>query len=192
MTQPEWTEALREFIAVRRAAVPEDEAALGVRDTQEYRVEGGFLTQWLETYGPGFLRERSFFRMWPSDPVIVLHGDLPMLSACATLLGADGIAGKGRVIAMLDSEYQAFLRAHREPEEFHYHVSSWSYFRDADVDMLETWRRMGREVDSAHAHRNHVTGTLWGPSCGLQSENLWSWDGEKLTLVEEAIRSIRY
>ncbi|MDC0716743.1 hypothetical protein [Nannocystis bainbridge] len=40
--------------------------------------------------------------------------------------------------------------------------------------------------------RGHGPGTLWGPRHGLQVENLWSWDGSQLDLVEEAIAHQRY
>ncbi len=42
------------------------------------------------------------------------------------------------------------------------------------------------------AYLNHVNGTLWAPRCGLQVENLWSWNGTEMHLIEEGIEHVRY
>jgi hypothetical protein len=196
-----WVGRLRAWIAEQRRARPiPDAQALGGLELQQYRVHGGFMQTWLRQHGPGMLRERAVLlehqgRASP-DPVIVAHGDAPMLAAMRVLVGEPALAGEGRVVALLDDEYEAFVAANPEgndeDREFDFHVSTWSRFAPAGSALLERAEALGKPIDAAGVYLDHVNGTLWGPRCGLEVENLWRWDGTALHLIEEAIAHVRY
>jgi hypothetical protein len=197
-----WVGLLRAYISARRQARPlPDAKALTGLEYQQYRVHGGFMQTWLRQHGPGMLSERAAIlevqgRVLP-EPVIVAHGDVPMLAAMRVLAGEGALAGVGRVVALLDDEYDAFIAAHPEaaPEadrEFDFHVSTWSRFAPAPPELIQRARELGKPIDDTATYFDHVNGTLWAPRCGLQVENLWHWNGAELDLVEEAIAHVRY
>jgi hypothetical protein len=196
MTKEQWTKELQQTISSRRAGAPVATTPdqLGPLGLQEYRVQGGYLQTLLGRYMSQIWNERRALRILQlqPNPVVIVHGDMATLAVCAVLLGPDGIAGNGGTVAMLDEEYQTFLESHPEPKELDYHISTWSYFRDADPELLDSARKLGKTINPALRHRDHVTGTLWGPRCGMQSHSLWSWDGQALSLIEEALSQSRY
>jgi hypothetical protein len=197
LSKEAWEERLcaysRSSHATRRLSVMEEMPALY---QEQYRIEGGFINAWLTQYGPRMLSERQALleRMGQLSPrpMVIVHGDTALVSAVLDLAGPHAATGERRLITLLDSEYQWFLRAHPEPREFDYHVSSWSRFEPASEALLAKARARGHTLHSERKYFNHLNGTLWGPRCGLQVENLWCWDGATMNLVEEAISHVRY
>jgi hypothetical protein len=196
VSQVQWIQALRDFIATCRAARPTPAptaAALGPRAYEEYRRTGGYLQRLVHEHVQEFVTTRRVMPILDvaPDPVIVFHGDAATLAACDVLFDG-GIISKDRYAAMLDDEYRYFMAANPEPNEFRYHISSWSSFRDADAETLARARSLGHSLDPALQHRAHVTGTLWAQRCGAGLDHLWAWDGTNLRLIQEAIRSVQY
>lgn len=172
----------------RDALSPQQEAILN--------VEGGFLTTWLRQYGPQMLGERRVtlenLGGASMQPIVVIHGDIPAVVAVLHIAGDAARTGEKKLVALLDEDYDAFIRDNPEAREFDFHVSSWSRFLPAAPALLERARQLGHPIDPAATYFNHVNGTLWGPRHGLEVENLWRWDGARLDLVEEAIVHRRY
>ncbi len=188
MIAADWVARLRAYVAERNLARPAlDDNALNALERWQYRIHGGFMQTWLRKHGPQMLNERAAFaelqRRVSPNPVVVAHGDVPFAVAMRVLVGDAGLRGEGRVVVLLDDEYERFMAANPEAgadddREFDFHVSTWSRFAPAPPALL--------------AYLNHVNGTLWAPRCGLQVENLWSWNGTEMHLIEEGIAHVRY
>lgn len=192
-----WTDQLRQHVRDCRAARPIPEPSqLSPLALAEHRVQGGFLTSWIRQYGPQMLAERKLLLeergQLGADPLIVFHGDPGCLAALQIILRGAPLRGDGRTLALLRDEYLDFRQRCSESVEFDLHVSSWSYFEPASAELLEQAQRIGKPIDPALSYRNHTNGTLWGPRCGLEVENLWSWDGQELVLIEEALAHKRF
>ncbi len=192
-----WQDRLCAHARERHAARPMP--ARGTLDPLQdamLNVEGGFLTTWLRQYGPQMLGERRVslesLGGASAQPIVVIHGDLPAVVAVLHIAGDHAKTGEKKLVALLDEDYDAFIRANPEAREFDFHISSWSRFIPAAPALLDQARALGREIDPAHTHYNHVNGTLWGPQHGLEVENLWSWDGARMHLIEEAIGHRRF
>ncbi|MDY7232737.1 hypothetical protein [Hyalangium rubrum] len=197
LSKEAWEERLcsysRSAHAMRRTSVVEEMPALY---QEQYSVGRGFMQGWLARYGPRMLAERTALleragAVSPS-PMVVIHGDVLLASVVLDLAGPHAATGEQRLVALLDQEYEWFLRTYPEPREFDYHVSSWSRFEPASEALLAKARERGHVLQAERKYFNHLTGTLWGPRRGLEAENLWGWDGVKLELVEEALTHVRF
>lgn len=196
-SKAEWTERLLSFAAERHAARPTPPLeGLDSLAQAQYRAEGGFIQAWMRQYGPRMLAERKMLLEgldgYSPEPLAVVHGDVPLVSAVLYLTDSTAIRGEGQLLVLLDEDYTAFIRENPEPREFDFHISSWSRFIPASAELLESARRKGLSVSPSLTYFNHVNGTLWGPQHGLEVENLWSWDGANLELVEEALSHKRF
>jgi hypothetical protein len=192
-----WLGELRAFVAERRRLVPvPDPATLDALRRAELEVELGFLKAWLTRWGPPILQERAMFMkragLTEPEPIVVVRGGPNVLLAMRRLVGDPPVAGEGPVVAILDEEYDEFVASHVEQPAQAYHVVCWSRFEPAADALLELARRRGLSPSSADTYRNHVNGTLWADSRGLEVENLWRWDGDRLSLVSEGIRHRRF
>lgn len=192
-----WRQKLLDHVRERHAARPiPPREAMDPLQAAMYAVEGGFLNTWLQQHGPRMLAERRMLLegmgQASGQPIVVLHGDAPAVAAVLVLAGDHARTGEKGLVTLLDEDYRAFVRDNPEAREFDFHVSSWSRFVPAAAELVERARQMGKPVSTALSYYNHVNGTLWGPRHGLEVENLWSWDGTRLELVEEAIAHKRY
>jgi hypothetical protein len=197
MSKQQWHAELTSSIQACRAKLPvptqveisKDPLALAM-----YRIEGGFMQTWITEYGPRMLKERDVLmhgKLGP-EPVVVIHGDMPLLVACRILLRDGALDGEGDVVAMLSSEYADFIGRNPERVEFDFHIQTWSGFELADRSLLDRARSMGHEISVSSTYYDHVNGTLWAKLGGLEVHNLWRWDGEEMSLVEEAIDHARF
>lgn len=197
LTKAEWEARLcaysRNAHATRRTSVVEEMPALY---QEQHRIDSGFMHAWLTQYGPRMLGERQALLERTGEvsprPMVVVHGDVLLVSSVLDVAGPHAATGERRLITLLDQEYEWFIRTYPEPREFDYHVSSWSRFEPAREPLLAKAQERGHVLRSEAKYFNHINGTLWGPNCGLEVENLWAWDGAKMELVEEAISQVRF
>lgn len=192
-----WLGELRAFVAERRRLVPvQDPATLDALRRAELEVELGFLKVWLTRWGPPMLQERAMLMkragLTEPEPIVVVRGGPNVLLAMRRLVGDAPVAGDGPVVTLLDEEYDEFVALHVEQPAQAYHVICWSRFEPAADELIALARQRGLEMASAETFRNHVNGTLWADRRGLQVENLWRWDGERLVLISEGIRHRRF
>jgi hypothetical protein len=197
MHKQDWQAKLAAFIKASRASLPvpeQDEISQDPLALAMYRIEGGFMQTWISEYGPHMLKERDFlmYGKLEPDPVVVIHGDMPLLVACRILLRDGALDGEGDAVAMLSSEYAEFIERNPEREEFDFHIQTWSRFERATPSILVRVRSKGHEISASSTYYDHVNGTLWAKLGGLEVHHLWRWNGEEMSLVEEAIDEARF
>src|SRR5690242_19778173 len=97
MEKPEWTEALREFIAEARAARPAaHEAELTPLALQHRDLHAAVTAEFQQQANDTLEGRRRFHRDYPPDPIFVLTGDAAFLAAFRSMYPDDDILhGRG-------------------------------------------------------------------------------------------------
>lgn len=186
----EWKARLRAFFVDEsgRDEIPPREELTDAQEMQ-CRIVGGALIAWLERHGPRMIQERSVLRAvgFEPNPLIVFTSNVPGLVAAREILGEQ----PERVVYMTEARFRDFLRANPDPR-YIWHVHHWSLFPpQLEAEFLEA-ARSGYPIADGCQYWQHVEGTLWGPSCGLEIRHLWQWDGAEPALLEEGMQSVRF
>lgn len=157
---------------------------LSALEEYQCRIVGGTLVSWLQTHSRPLLREREFLkdiRQLERDPLIVFISDKPGLIAARQIL-----EGAPFPIVYLSQEtFDAFIE--QDPDEtFCWHVVFTSYFhQNADGDTQSAMHATHQLQPGEEFWLHREVSTL-APLFARGGEHLWKWDGEKMSLVEEA------
>ncbi len=184
ITRETYEQQLREHLRHCRQArpIPALEMLSPLEEAQ-YRILGGHLIQWLQSWGPGLLSERAtleqIFGREATQPLICFQTSIPGLVAAQQILGEE----HPRVVYGLCEEFRAFpIR----DELFQYHVELISLFEPGNA------AKFGGELVSRYPLREgeqywfHYDETVLGNLFARGCRHLWKWDGKQLTLLEEA------
>jgi hypothetical protein len=180
-----WAAALKTYIAERREAVPiPPRDSLTEEDEWHCRVIGGELIAWHQSGLRHILMQRHALRVmeFEAKPLIVFTTSMAGLVAAQEIIPEP----QGDLVYLLDEEFTQWQERHSTSEvsEFQWHIHHWSYFRAINEKLLRRARGAYSEID-ASGFRLHVSGDLWGESCGAEDEHLWRWDGGEMELLEE-------
>ena len=93
------------------------------------------------------------------------------------LVAMDEIAPGSRVVWLLHDEFANWERQHPD-DGYKIYIHHWSLFERPDPELLPTAREAFAHIPPAD-FRVHRAGDMWGPSCGMQIQHLWHWDGRE-------------
>ena len=146
------------------------------------RITGGLLVQFFEFATAQATSER--YPVLGQDPlserVFVCVTDMAGAVAFHELVDA----GSERAICVFESEWRAFLEQGEPDDEFECHYEFWSvWHRQVDP----RW-----ELEPAapgHQLWVHEEGMALALGIGRGAQNVWSWDGQQMTLITQGISS---
>lgn len=178
-----WFEDLRAFAEKRREAIPIAELSnLAPFEAAQCRIIGSTLLSWLQEDGPFFLKEREtldFERCLEKDPFIVFSSDQPGLTAARDIIDVSST----RIVYLHRNDFDSWMRD-RPDDDFKWHVHLWSYFCPFEAD--SSGKEVGYELADGESFVLHEVGHMCGPLFGQGCGHLWKWDGDELTILEEA------
>jgi hypothetical protein len=188
MESPDWVTSLRTYIADCRARHPLPRRAdLSLAQEWQCRIVGGSLCTWLDRWGPQVLQQRAALHRAAGvegQALVVFTSDVAGLAAAAEIIDPRLTR---RVVFLRTDEYEEWISQH--PDEFRFHVHSWSTFRVPPEKELLSRARRRFELTRGEEFWQHSEGTLWAPLAGQAADHLWAWDGEEPRLLEEAFES---
>ena len=187
-TGTKWFASLQNHVRKLRAEHPlPRREALSAAEEWQCRIIGGSLIRWLNDHGPRMLQERRMLARTmhvEEDPCIVFTSSVPGLVAAQEIIGLDDEG----IVYLGDDEFEAWSKDHAD-DEYRWHVHVWSHFTESLPSRLRQEAQESFPLPEGHVYWLHAEGTMWGKLAGRGGDHLWQWDGEKPTLLEEALRT---
>lgn len=181
----QWQAALQAHAAHEYECRPlPPRSQLSTLEERQCRIIGGTLISWVEQHSRMLLAERQVLKQTlqvESDPVIVFISDKPGLTAAREILEGASFP----IFFLPQASFDAFLQQHPD-ETFRWHVVFTSYFhQEADA---ETRQKMEAQAQPGAGEEFWLHRELsdLAPLFARGCDHLWKWDGENLSLVEEA------
>lgn len=181
----EWRDRLRDFALEHRGdlEIPDGHDLEGLKNWQR-RVTGGVLLQFLDFVQSGKVYEH-FDTALDDRPLherlFLFITDLPGAVAAGELIQSDS----EQALWILKEEWSAWLSdpATDDDETYDRHYEFWSVWHQnlqadwdvEDLDGVDYWV--------------HEEGFALADRAGRGAQHLWTWDGEEMEKVEEAITS---
>lgn len=180
-----WQTALQKHVAQEyetRPLPPREQ--LSALEEYQCRIFGGTLIAWLQQHSHPLLTEREVLKQTlkvESDPVIVVISDKPGLTAAHEILEGAPFP----IFYLAQASFDTFLAAHPD-ETFRWHVVFTSYFhQNAEAHVLAKMNALAQLKPGEEFWLHREASTL-APLFERACDHLWKWDGEDLSLVEEA------